>query len=231
MRAFRLLAALLWVGVCSGQSPLPANPGARAGGHLGVSSGVLFMSSRAVPLFAQREDAGVLPVRTVVEAQPSPDAAWLHVWHLGRVYEADASAFRPEAELLKDLATYEADVRKRYQETATVYDRKVTRMRELNRAAQHSLAHDGEWVAVFPAPAPLEGDSARTTNAELVVKERNPGPGRAAMVQREIRKLSREVARLEQQLADVEREGQRIADVRGSLERRFSDYRTARNGP
>ena len=145
--------------------------------------------------------------------------------------EADASAFRPEAELLKDLATYEADVRKRYQETAAVYDRKVTRMRELNRAAQHSLSHDVGWVVVSPAPAPLEGDSARTTNAELVVKERNPGPGRAAMVQREIRKLSREVARLEQQLADVEREGQRIADVRSSLERRFSDYRTARNGP
>jgi predicted nucleic acid-binding Zn-ribbon protein len=51
------------------------------------------------------------------------------------------------------------------------------------------------------------------------------------MIHREIRTLTREVAKLEQQLADLEREGQRIADVRSSLERRFSDYRMARHAP
>ena len=205
--------------------------GSRLSGNDGSFSGLLFVASREVPLFLHHEGAGVLPVRTVVEAQPSEDAAWLRLWHEGRIYEADATAFRPEREILQDVARYEADVRKRYQDAAKAYDQKFNRLNELEEKARSFASPDGQLLVVFPAPAPLAGEAGRTTNSELVVLEKVQGPGRPAMIHREIRTLTREVAKLEQQLADLEREGQRIADVRSSLERRFSDYRMARHAP
>lgn len=231
MKVLWAILGLAGAGFCFGQAPLPDAVGSRLGGDLGSSSGLLFVSSRDVPLFVHHEGAGVLPGRTVVEAQPSEDAAKLHLWYEGRIYEADASAFRPEREIMQDLALYEADVRRRYQDAARTYDQKFSRLNDLEEKARHFTSADGELVVVFPAPAPLDGEMSRTTNSELVVLEKAQGPARPAMIQREIRKLSREIARLEQQLADMEREGQRILDVRSSLERRFSDYRMARHTP
>ena len=231
MKVLLVILGLAGAGVCFGQSPLPEELGSRVGGDMGSHSGLLFVSSRAVPLFVQREGAGVLPVRTIVEAQPSEDAARLRLWHEGRMYEADASAFRPERELMQDLARYETDVRQRYQDAARTYDQKFSRLNALEEKARHFNSADGQMVVVFPAPAPLDGELNRTTNSELIVLEKAQGPGRPALIQREIRKLSREVAKLEQQLADMEREGQRIVEVRNALERRFSDYRMARHAP
>ena len=152
MRVYLAIAGLIWAGYCSGQSPLPDAMGSRLSGNDGSFSGLLFVASREVPLFLHHEGAGVLPVRTVVEAQPSEDAAWLRLWHEGRIYEADATAFRPEREILQDVARYEADVRKRYQDAAKAYDQKFNRLNELEEKARSFASPDGQLLVVFPAP-------------------------------------------------------------------------------
>jgi hypothetical protein len=177
MRVYLAIAGLIWAGYCSGQSPLPDAMGSRLSGNDGSFSGLLFVASREVPLFLHHEGAGVLPVRTVVEAQPSEDAAWLRLWHEGRIYEADATAFRPEREILQDVARYEADVRKRYQDAAKAYDQKFNRLNELEKkpAVSHHRTANCWWFSLRRLRWPGRRAGRQTPNWWSWRRSRAPG--------------------------------------------------------
>jgi DNA repair exonuclease SbcCD ATPase subunit len=133
--------------------------------------------------------------------------------------------------LTEELVRYEGEVRERYRMTVEKYDRARARIRQLECQADHYEGPEGSLRVVFPPPAPLPNAApvAPSSRVEVVVKTSGPGP--AALCRREARKLTRDIQKLEQQLADLEREGQRIADIRSSTERRFADFRLAAQAP
>ena len=205
---------------CLAQSPLEGRTRER-----------LYVASRDVPLYVAHERAGNLPVRTVVQAEPAADTNWLRLRHQGRDYDAEASAFRYERDLLKDLADYQAGVRERYSNLVQTYDQLLERRKQLEAEAIRCEAPQDRMTVVIPPPAPRNLGQAATPTSDLVLVTRSPGPGRAAICRREMSKLDRQMEKLEQQLAGLELEGQRVADIRNSMERKFSDFRLAGQSP
>lgn len=189
------------------------------------------MARAEVPLYIGSQRAGQLPVRTVVEAEPAADTNWLRLYHQGRRYEAASAGFWSERDLLKDLADYEISIRDRYQALAGDFDRLQERKKQLEHEAARCETSGDSLTVVIPPPAPLLPAADPAPTSDLVLVTRSPGPGRAAICRREIRRLDRQMEKLEQRLAGLELEGQRIADIRSSLTRRFTDFRLAGQTP
>lgn len=224
MKLWLFILPCLVAAGCLAQAPFPDRA-------MRLDAGQLYVADRAVPLYQQHQPVADLGARTVVEAEPAADRQWLRVRHEGRLYEADASAFWPEKSLMEELALYESEVRERYRTTVADYDRMRARIRQLDYEADHYEAPEGSLRVVFPPPAPLPDAVPVVPSSQVVVVVKARGPGPAAMCRREARKLTRQLEKMEQQLADLEREGLRIADIRSATERRFADYRLARQAP
>lgn len=187
----------------------------------------LYVADRAVELFQQHQPVTGLIPRTVVEAEPASDRDWLRIRHEGRIYEAKAVGFWPEKKLTEELMRYEGEVRDRYRAVVTEYDRTRLRLQQLECQAEHHEQSNERLLVVFPPPSPLPNAKpvAPSSRVEVVLEAR--GPSHAALCRREARKLTRQLEKLEQQLADLEREGLRVATIRNETERRFADYRSA----
>ena len=224
MRFWASILPVLIAVPCLAQAPFPDRTSR-------LDEGQLYVADRTVPLYQQHQPVTDLHARTVVEAEPALDGLWLRVRHQGRMYEADASAFWPEKSLTAELARYESEVRDRYRATVADYDRVRARIRQLECEADHYEGPEGSLRVVLPPPAPLPNTPPVAPSAQVEVVVKPSGPGQAALCRREARKLTRQMEKLEQQLADLEREGQRIADIRSATERRFADYRLARQAP
>jgi|APTNR8051073442_1049403.scaffolds.fasta_scaffold00006_278 hypothetical protein len=224
MRFWVSIVPWLLVASCLAQAPFPDRTSR-------LDARQLYVAERTVPLYQQHQPVTDLNARTVVEAEPAVDGQWLRVQYEGRYYEADASAFWPEKSLTEEMARYEGEVRERYRTTVAEYDQLRARIRQLECEADHYETPEGNLRVVFPPPAPWPNTAAVAPSSQVVVVVKARGPGQVALCRREARKLTRQLQKLEQQLADLEREGLRIADIRSSTERRFADYRLARQSP
>lgn len=211
-------------GVCQAQLTAPSPR--RADLPL-APAGQLFVASRAVPLYSQRERAGELPARTVVEAELLPDPPRLRLRYQGRLYEAEAEAFVAEDLLLQDLSRCEEDVRARFQTLSREFQEVRTQRAEVQAEANWWEHSTRQMEVKFPAPPSVRPGVTNSPGSEMVLITDATDLNRPAWCRRELRRLARRAEKLEQQIAGVEMELARLTEIRGVVQKRFLDYRVA----
>ena len=215
---FYLLLFLFSCGVTTWAQATDAHP---------VDGARLYLASRPVVLFGPEGKAGELPRQTVVEAAPAEQPGRLEVRHQERTYQADAAAFVAEERLLQDLARLDREVTDRYQEVSSAYNQHSQQLAALEEESARWAASSRTVRVVFPAPSGAE----RGRSPDLIVATDDFDPRRASACRHELRKLARKLEKVEQQLAVLEMERARRAEMRAAVTRLFADYRVAVRQP
>lgn len=200
---------------CLAQGP---EPGTFAG---------LYLASRSVVLQGPQGPDGTLPVQTVVEGEPAGEPGQLRVRHQDRYYQADASAFVEGDNLLSNLARREEALRLRHQTLTADYAAVQRKIQDLQQEAAWWASSARTVRVVFPAPAGADqgqGPALAVTTDQL-------DPRRAVACRHELRKVTRSLATMEQQLAALEMQRARLAGSRAVITRLFTDFRVATRRP
>lgn len=200
---------------------------AQTQGDAPAAGSQLYLASRPVVLFGPEGKAGELPRQTVVEAVPVGQSDRLEVRHQERTYHAEAAAFVAEHSLMQDLARLGQGVEERYQEVSSTYNRLSQQVAELEEESAWWAASSRTVRVIFPAPSGAE----RGRSPELAVATDDFDPRRASTCRHELRKLTRKLEKVEQQLAALEMERARHAEMRAAVTRLFNDYRVAVRQP
>lgn len=192
----------------------------------------LYVSIQDAELYRRGQVVGYLPVGTVVSASLAGDGRWLRFTYGDREFDAKKADFQLESELLQDLDRREAEVREKKTAFMAEYKQLRDRLAALEEDAQRWESSSEKVTVVFPAPKPVaNGDGESSATGGLVVETDHTGYRHAAYCRLQIERLNRRLKTLEPQLASLDREGLRLAEIRSSVERWLSNYRLARQQP
>lgn len=231
MRWIVLILMLAGVALSGAQPLLPALVRVEGEPAADPLAGRLYVAQRDVRLYRNRQLAGDLPARTVVEAQPLEGSTWIRLRYQDKWYDADGSAFLQESRLMQDLLAREARARSQVQLLGNEFERARQRMQALSEEAARWEAAPRPALLIFQAPPQATQRLVSPLGTDLRLLTQTPGFHQAALCRREMRKLNRAMEKMEQQLASYEQESLRLAEVRAAVERRFQDFRLAYSRP